>query len=57
MKAIDKTTETLLVNDNNLTNGKENIGLNKMNQSLLNNVSNIYLEINKEKTGKNMDKK
>ena len=24
-------------------------GLNKMNQSLLNNVSNIYLEINKEK--------
>ena len=28
-----------------------------MNQSLLNNVSNIYLEINKEKTGKKMDKK
>ena len=56
-KYKDKATETLLVNGNNITNGKENTGFNKQDQDLLNNVSNIYLEINKEKTGKNLDKK
>ena len=54
-KYKEKASEALMVNENDLTNGKENISLNKGNPNLAYYVSNIFLEINKEKTGKNLD--